>query len=388
MMLGLVSFSNAQQTQAATQGTQAAAPTGSVTGTVLAQDTQKPVRFAQVVLQSVEAVANAGSDAGRGFLRGPGRGGQGATEIDGTFNISNVAPGDYYVTASALGYITERSVLLAAVNAGSDPTQLLAGLPVVHVAADSSSTVNVSLQRGGALSGRAVWEDGSGAAAVTVNAFSATQQSTQLPAPLNGLQLNGFGQLTLTDDRGDFRISGLPSGDYVLQATLESGGRFGGAPGNLLRAPVTVRVYAPGVFRKSGAKTYSVRAGDERTDVRLTIDLRGLHTVSGHVGSVSSGQTVASGRVSVTDSSDSSLQLQGLIDAEGNFTVRYVPPGNYSLQIIGASTQAGGLRGRGGEAGSTTPAVSFQPFSQAVVVGDTDLSGFAATLTPMQTAGR
>jgi hypothetical protein len=92
--------------------------------------------------------------------------------------------------------------------------------------------------------------------------------------------------------------------------------------------------------------------------------------------------------VSVTDSSDSSLQLQGLIDAEGNFTVRYVPPGNYSLQIIGASTQAGGLRGRGGEAGSTTPAVSFQPFSQAVVVGDTDLSGFAATLTPMQTAGR
>jgi len=376
-----------------------AAPTGSVTGTVVAQDTQKPVRFAQVELQSVESVANATGN-GRGAAGGNFGGGiggmvQARTEVDGTFTATNVVPGDYYVTASALGYIPERSLLLAAVNDGHDPGQLLAGLPVVHVAADSTSSVNLGLQRGGTLSGRVVWEDGSAAAAVTVNAVQTPQLTTQLPAPLQGLQLNGFGALTATDDRGDFRISGLPSGDYLLQAVIQNRVQFGGpgGPGGGGRgqaAPSTIRVYAPGVFRKSAGKAYSVRAGDERSDVRLVVDLRSLRTVSGHAASVSSGQNVASGRVSLVDSSDSSLQLQGIIDAEGNFTVRYVPPGNYTLQISGASTQVNsGFRGRGGgDTASTTPAVSFQPFSQAIVVTDADLSGFAATLTPLQTASQ
>jgi hypothetical protein len=389
----------AAQQPPAPQGVQAqvsAAPTGSVTGTVLAQDNQKPVRFAQVTLQSVESVANA-SGGGR-FGGGAGGGGAARTEFDGTFTVSGIAPGDYYVTASALGFIPERALLLTAVNNGADPAQLLAGLPVVHVAADSTSTVNVTLQRGGALSGRVVWEDGSAAAAVTVAALpvpaSGVSATTQLPAPLSGLQLNGFGELTQTDDRGSFRISGVPSGDYQLQATVQTGARaagpggFGGGlgGGRGAQAPSVIRVFAPGVFRKSAAKSFSVRAGDERTDIQMTIDLRSLRTVSGHANSANTGQTVASGRVSVVDADDPTLQLQGAIDAEGDFTVRYVPPGNYTLQISGASTQPPAQfgRGRGGNSGSTTPATTFQPLSLPIVVTDADLSGITATLIPAQ----
>ncbi len=390
--LGIVAFFLAQrspaqqpptvQTAPVNQPSQAG-PTGSVTGTVIAQDTQKPIRFAQVQLQNVASVT--GASGGRNF--GGLGGGTARTEADGTFIATNLAPGDYYVTASALGYIAERSLLQAAVNNGSDPAQLLAGLPVVHVDADSSSNVTVTLQRGGTLAGRVVWEDGSAAAGVTVNATSATQQSTQLPAPLSGLQLGGFGQLTMTDDRGNFRISSLPSGDYLLQAVIQSRPQFGGQfAGRGPQTVSTLHVYAPGVFRKSAAKSYSVRVGDERTDVRLTIDLHSLRTVSGHVTSSNASQNVASGRVSVTDASDSSLVLQGSIDPDGNFIIRYVPPGNYTLAISGASTQAGGgFRGRGGDSSSSTPAITFQPFSQPIVVTDADLSGFAATLAPVQT---
>ena len=358
-------------------------PTGSVSGTVIAQDTQKPIRLAQVQLQSVASVTGAASGRAFGGLSGSAA----RTEADGTFIATNLAPGDYYVTASALGYIAERSLLQAAVNNGSDPAQLLAGLPVVHVDADETSNVTVTLQRGGTLSGRVVWEDGSPAAGITVNAASATQQSVQLPAPLSGLQLGGFGQLTATDDRGDFRISSLPSGDYLLQAVIQSRPQFGGQFAG--RGPQTVsslHVYAPGVFRRSAAKSYSVRVGDERNDVRLTIDLHSLRTVSGHASNSNASQNVASGRVSVTDASDSSLVLQGNIDPEGSFVIRYVPPGNYTLAITGASTQAsGGFRGRGGDSSSSAPAVTFQPFSQPIFVTDADLSGFAATLTPVQT---
>ncbi len=368
----------------------AAAPAGEVTGTVIAADTQRPVRFAQVTLQSVESAANAGGESGgvrdRILQRVQARNViQGATDLDGTFTLGDVAPGDYYVTASAPGFLAERAVLLTAIADGADPAQLLAGIPVAHVAAYSSSRVVLTLQRGGALAGRVVWEDGSGVSGAMVMALSTVQRSTALPGPLQGLQVNGISQYAQTDDRGEFRIAGLPSGDYYLQATLQSGGRFGGRPGFVMqREPATVSVYATGVFRRSKAKTYSVRAGDERNDVRVAIDLRGLHTVSGHVGSSDANLSVAAGRVFLRDDTDPSLTQSGAIDAEGGFSVRFVPSGSYKLQVIGASNLVDGLRGRN-DAAPSTPVVSFQPSSQPLVVTDTDVTGVAVTLTPAPT---
>jgi hypothetical protein len=199
--------------------------------------------------------------------------------------------------------------------------------------------------------------------------------------------LNGYGQLTTTDDRGEFRISGLPSGDYQIIGTIQSRPNLGGPNfGGRGSIPSTLRVYAPGVFRKSAAKAYSVRTGEERMDLRMIVDLRSLRTVSGHAGSTDGSRTPASGRVTVTDTSDPSLVLQGAIDASGSFTIRYVPSGNYTLSISGASTQAAsmGFR-RGGNDAPTAPATSFQSFSQPIVVTDTDLPGVNATLTPVQT---
>jgi septal ring-binding cell division protein DamX len=98
--------------------------------------------------------------------------------------------------------------------------------------------------------------------------------------------------------------------------------------------------------------------------------------------SSSPGQTVASGRVALTDASDSSLQIQGSIGTQGQFKLPYVPPGTYTLQISGASTAVAnnGFNRRGG---NSTAGVSFQPFSQTLIVGETDVSGVAATLIPV-----
>jgi len=119
----------------------------------------------------------------------------------------------------------------------------------------------------------------------------------------------------------------------------------------------------------------------------MVIDLHALRTVTGHATANSPGLSVASGRVNLTDPADPTLQMQGTIDANGQFTVKYVPPGNYTLQVTGASTAAAGQfgnRSQRGSAASSTPAVTFQQFSQAVTVGDTDLSGVALTLTASQ----
>jgi len=299
------------------------------------------------------------------------------TEVDGTFLASGVPTGDYYVTAWAPGYVPERSILQAGVNAGLDPGALLAQIPVVHVTADATSNVTVTMQRGGTISGRILWEDGSPAAGLTVQAMS-TDANVALPAVLAAIQSPGVQTSAATDDRGGFRVSGLPSGNYVVMTVIQNravGGFQRGGP------PAVIRVYGSGFFHKADAKPINVRAGDERSDVRMVIDLHALRTLTGHATANSPGLSVASGRVSLTDPSDPTLQMQGTIDASGQFVVKYVPPGTYTLQVSGASTTASSQFGRGR---SSTPGVSFQPYSQAVTVGDTDLSGVAVTLTASQ----
>jgi hypothetical protein len=357
---------------------QRSGPTGQVTGTVIAGDTQQPARFVQVTLESTASASASEQDDFRGF-----GGMSGArTEVDGTFMATGVVPGDYYVTAWAPGYMTERSILQAGVNAGSDPGSLLAQIPVVHVTADSTSTVTVMMQRGGTISGRILWEDGSPAAGLTVQAVS-TDTNVALPAALAGIQSPGAQTTAVTDDRGGFRVSGLPSGNYVAMTVIQNRG-FGGFQRGGQVSPI--RVYGSGFFHKADAKPISVRAGDERSDVRMVIDLHALRTVTGHASANSPGLSVASGRVSLTDPTDPSLQMQGTIDANGQFVVKYVPPGTYMLQVSGASTVAGanqpGVRVPRGS--SSTTGVAFQTLSQPVTVGDTDLSGLALTLTASQ----
>jgi hypothetical protein len=347
-------------------------PVGSVSGTVIAGDTQQPARFVQVMLQSTSG----GSPQERGF------GGmvQSHTELDGTFLAGNVAPGDYYVTAWSPGYIPIRLALQSGLDAGTDPADLLRQIPVVHVSADTTSNVNVTMQRGGTLSGRIVWEDGSPAAGLQVTANDTATEAT-MPIELAAITSPGGNFGALTDDRGNFRVTGLPNGSYVLEVTIEGRAQFGGFQrGGAQTSPI--HVYGTGVFHRADAKPIPLRTGDERNELRMVIDLHGLHNVTGHVLSATPGQSVASGRVSLADATDPGLQLSGSVDAEGAFTVRYVPSGTYTLTIAGASTQpVTGYRGRGGLNPSSN---AFQPFSQSESVTDTDLTGLSLTLTPTQ----
>jgi hypothetical protein len=352
----------------------AVAPSGTVTGRVIAQDTQQPARFVSVMLQSI---ATAASD-GDGPRFGSGGGVNVRTDAEGQFTATNVAPGDYYVTAGAAGYVPERALLQAAIAAGADPANLLAAIPQVHVDASGAASVTVTMERGATISGKVVWEDGSPAAGVSMNAVP-TAAAVPLPGALQAIQSPGGGSgFASTDDRGVFRIAGLAAGEYLLRTVIQPPTQQGGV-GRGFQMASPIRVYSPGVFRRADAKSVVVKVGEERSDVRVVIDLRALRTVSGHVGSATSGQSVASGRVTLSDPNDKDLQLYGSVAANGDFAVRYVPAGNYTLQVAGASTQSGGNRRRDSDAGG----VSFQPFSQPVVVGDRDVTGVGITLTPV-----
>jgi hypothetical protein len=363
-------------------------PTGTVTGTVIAQDTERPARLAQVELVALPQTGAGGPMSG-GMVTA-------RTDLDGVFTASHVPVGDYYVLATAAGYVPTGALLRAQVAAGADPIALLGALPQVHVAAENTSNVTVTMQRGGVIAGHVEWEDGSPVSGVSVNAAS-TAATPALPQAVMGVLSAGGGRpLALTDDRGNFRIVDLASGDYLVQVLVDIGGRFGASPGYYLQqAPSRVRVFAPGVFRSGDGKAVSVRAGDERTDARVVIDLRGLHTVSGHASSLSPGETVAAGAAYLTDTTDNTLQIQSQIEADGSFKLRFVPPGTYTLRITGGNSVApsfgnfrGGRSGDRDNAGRQPRGVAFQDFATTITVSDTDVTGVAVSLVPVQSQSR
>jgi len=355
------------------------APTGTVTGTVILGDTQHPARFAQVHLDRIPSAPSGPhrptrltTDTSNFGIR---------TGLDGTFTTTT-APGDYYVTANVPGYVQEYTVLQAALGAGANAADLAAQIPTVHVTASGSTSAVVTLERGAAVSGRIQWEDGSPVVAMEV-ALAPAVARKPLPLPLSGIRMFELYPQWHTDDRGAFRIDSRASGDYILVAIIH--------PGNVYD-PVSammpnIQVYSPGVFRKADAKPITLHAGDDLDDLRMVIDLRSLHTVSGHVSSTATGQNILSGQATLMDSVDEGLRPNTTIDANGNFSIPFVPSGTYRLLIYGSTqpSRMGYPVGiRNGPATSGAPEVILKPSTQTLVVGDTDITNLAINLTPAQ----
>lgn len=345
-----------------------------VTGHVLCGDTQRPARFAQVNL----IAATQGGPGG-------GRRNSARTDLDGSFSIINVQPGDYFVTAAMTGYVNQEPAVQAAVRAGGDAPSALAGIPEIHVSAGGANA-DLTLSRGGVLAGGVMWDDGTPAAGIQVTAVPATTQSgTGAVVPAFGtafgsgpLQGSGFfGLSSQTDDRGRFRIVGVPPGSFLVRASVLAPMPSRGDPRASGRI-MNLSVYAPNKVRRSDATALTLGSGEERADLAITLGLAALHTVSGTVSS--SGAAVRSGTVNLTDQADSSLSRTGLIGPDGSFTVPYVPAGNYTLRVNASSTVPGGFTR--GQNGGSDAGTRFQLLQESLTVGDGDVTGLGLNVTP------
>ena len=211
--------------------------TGMVTGHVTAGDTQRPAKFATVVLYEVPAQVsavvkpdpNADTDAqmiaALAAMKNIGKTNmvQSQAGVDGAFLATDVAPGDYYAFAAATGYISPRAQVLAALASGADPKKPLPGIPIVHVTADHTSMADITLTRGAAISGTISWDDGSPVTGAMM-AVLPVKGEEKTPPEFNMLGVaNALGGFSISNDLGQFRVSGLAPGEYILQATVQAG---------------------------------------------------------------------------------------------------------------------------------------------------------------------
>ena len=339
--------------------------TGSISGHVICADTNEPARFATVMLQPApqrpeatpekraDQVVQSGPPATR-------------TGLDGSFSFSKVKPGTYFLIADYAGYVSPLAKLSPKEIASKEPADIEKvekALVQITVAANKDSARDLELERGSAISGTIRYDDGSPANEIQVAVLRVSDDGKISPVSFNlGSQmrsaLRARGEGLETNDLGHYRISGLPAGKYIVEATLPTeissyGGMYGGpvAAAFRIEQAAALSVYTGNVVREKDAKPVEVVAGDARDGVDITIPLLGMHTVSGSVTALADGHAVNSGTVSLLFADDKSELRASNIPEDGSFNFRFVPEGEYILRITNPGdfieevqdTQQGGL---------------------------------------------
>jgi hypothetical protein len=326
-------------------------PVGSVKGHVICGDTQRPARFAEVLLlrkPEPESPADA-TDARPATVEVRRKEtvllANGRSLLDGSYEIRDVPPGDYYVLVKLTGYIGP----ISTVETEGDTDNLdkvLAGVPMVHIVADRSSTADVTLRRGGTVKGAVRFDDGSplGGALVKVETVAGVDPSRSTYAlDMIGNRLD---QGT-TDDEGNYRISGLPPGKYRMRVDVEILGglrvtQFGGSGSNQYgqsaRSSVAMHlsVYSPGTLRQSKATVFEIKGDERLSGADAKVDLGGLHSVKGRATTAEPRCELIMGFANVNDAQETEFNRTTDVQPDGSFRIEYVPEGTYTLMVSAA----------------------------------------------------
>jgi len=280
--------------------------TAVIKGQVTAGGTGAPVRRAQVRAMSME---------GRG-------GGVTSTDNNGLFEIKDLAAGRYNVTVMKGGF--------AQASFGQrrpgDP-----GTPIDLADGQTAGKVNFILSRGGVISGVVVDDGGEPVAGTQVAAMRYQWVSgTRRLAPAMS-----DGSMDRTDDKGGFRLYGLPPGDYFISASNRNSSYSGPGMTNT-ESDGYAPTYYPGTPNMSEATRITIKAGQEMTGASFALIVARMARVRGRV--VNSRGEASSGMNAMLAPADPYGMMMmnmsnAMIGADGSFEFTNVAPGRYNIQI-------------------------------------------------------
>ncbi len=316
---------------------------GTVSGFVSCSDTNTPARLAYVVLRPLPAAKGntsppGASDAVESRLV--------QTSIDGSFSIPQVAPGRYYIFAIMEGYFSPLAKLgisdsdLLNLDEATR-TKLLAQVQTVVVEANLGASVNVSLERGAAVAGTILFDDGSPAPGLGVNLLT-HKQGKWVSIQTGSADGLGVGSVR-TDDRGHYRISGLPPEEECLlkvEMSLGSNRNYHSKNGGSFYdlGTYTLAVYSGDALRPGSAKPFALKLGEERPGEDVVLPLSKLHKVQGVVTMQRDGHVLNQAALSLEFADDKSPAGKTKIgQGETSFSFPFVPEGDYILRVSGAA---------------------------------------------------
>jgi hypothetical protein len=217
---------------------------------------------------------------------------------------------------------------------------LLQHVPTVVVEGSGGASVNVSLERGAAVAGTVLFDDGSPAPGVSVNVLTRKQGKWNPIEPDSG---DGFGHMSGTNDRGEYRISGIPPEAECLvkvEMTSSSSTNYFSKNGfaSNSNTEYTISVYSGGTLRPASAKPFALKRGEERPGEDIVLPLSKLHKVQGVVTAQHDGHILNQATLSLVFADDKSpAGTTNIGMGETAFSFPFVPEGDYLLRVSNAA---------------------------------------------------
>ena len=339
--------------------------TAIVKGKVVAAESGSPLRRAQVRLSSPEI-----------------RGGRVATtDGDGRYEFRDLPAGRYTLNASKAGYVGLQYGQRRPFEQGK-PIELLD----TQVVQDAS----FSLPRGSAIMGRILDEFGEPVADASVQAMHDQYAGGRR-------QLVPTGRGGQTNDLGQYRIFGLPPGEYYVSGSVREAammsleiGLTGGQANTMSYAPT----YYPGTQSVGDAQRLNVAVGQEASSVDFALLPVRTARMSG-IAVDSEGKPLpgAMGMLMPKDLEGLGIRLgpggAARVNKDGSFTISNVAPGDYVLQARSGAMFMEMSSGAGGAMVTATaiavgePAQPGQPAQRPepefalmpITVGGQDITG-------------
>ncbi len=290
-----------------------AEPTGKgvIAGRVVGADTGAPLRRAQVRLSSAEL-----------------RGGRVAmTDGDGRYEFRDLPAGRYQVSASKAGYVSIQYGQRRAFEQGR---------PIELREAQVIDRADLVLPRGSAITGRVLDEFGEPVAEAAVQALRYEYVGGRR-------QLVPTGRVGQSNDLGQYRIYGLPPGEYYVSASVREPVVLGldpaiGPPGTRPESSSYAPTYYPGTANVADAQRLTIDIGQEAAGVDFALLSVRTARVSG-VALDSDGRPAAGALVVLAPRDPDNVGLRSLltaaarVGADGSFVLPSVIPGEYLLQV-------------------------------------------------------
>ena len=338
--------------------------TGRLRGRVLAVDGSGPIRRAQVRISGSDVAPKASM-----------------TDAEGRFEFRELPAGRFTLSASKSGFVSVQY---------GQARPFEQGKPIELADKQALDNLDISMPRGGVIAGRIVDEFGDALPDVPVTAMRlswANGRRRLTPAP---------GRSGQTNDLGQYRIYGLPPGDYYVTASIRAGGldlvemELMVAGGSTSSGPSTsvpksgyASTYYPGTPNASEAQKIALGAGQETASVDFSLVPVRLARVSGLVLG-SDGKPVEGAAISAVPAVREIGGLLGTSTArtarDGSFALPSVPPGDYTLQVRAVQTvtstqgdsvmffRATTVGGGDAESGSLSLSVSGEDIANVVVM--------------------
>jgi hypothetical protein len=297
-------------------GDAAAPSTGkySLSGVVVRKGSNEPIHFARVTIES-NTDANVKLHA--------------VTGVDGAFSVKDVPPGEYLLTVTHNGYMTESY----GARKPTDPP-----VPLTLAPGKQLDDLIFRLTPAGVVTGHVRDENGEPLPGAQVTALlTSFSDGKRTLVPATSVE---------TNDLGEYRLFNLPPGKYLLSASYESNSMMRvatkGVVLNREEREGLVTTYFPGTTDPSQAAFISVDPGAEVRSTDFSLQPSSMFHVRGRVTGIPSANSRFGGAVMLRNGNSqlttSMPEKSAAINPkDGTYDIDQVAPGSYDVIAVAFS---------------------------------------------------